>query len=118
MNTNILFLAFLFLMVVNTIIAMATLIEIRDKKKEKTVTEDPELTKCKIALMQLFSGINKLTDLLEGKGRWTKLSSMLVIKAMDEEAQRITNKGGRNGLAVNTYPSKHSGRSSVSDGRS
>ena len=90
MNTNILFLAFLVIMIINTIIAIMTL-RVQVDKKKIIVTDDPEIVRCKIASMQLFAGLGKLMELLEikQKTKWTKETSDLVIKEMIHEKERI-----------------------------
>jgi len=117
MDTSILFIAFLVLMIVNTVIALMTLRIQMQKQPRKT--EDPEIVRCKIAAMQLFAGIGKLMELMEDGRKWNKNRSAYVIKEMEQEKERITNpEVKRDGFATDTYSSKRIRRDSLQTRRS
>jgi len=81
---------------VNTVIGILTLIT-KKEKPGRMIVNNPDLEKCKIASMQLFAGLNRMMELLEGKGKWNKNCTKFVIKAMEKEKERLT---PREGLAM------------------
>lgn len=86
-NTSLLW-AFLFLMIVNTVIGILTLIMRKEKPGKIVTVNNPEIEKCKIASMQLFVGLNALMDLMSGS-KWNKDKTKCVIKEMEKEKERI-----------------------------
>lgn len=62
----------------------------KKEKPGKIVTvKDPEIDRCKVASMQLFTGLNTIMTLMEDGRKWNANRTKYVIKEMDKEKERI-----------------------------